>query len=261
MLSYQHHYHAGNLADVHKHSTLAWVLDYLTRKSKPLTYIETHAGRGLYDLTDDAAQKTGEAAQGIGRVAHWFGADHPYSRVLIKTRAADGPDAYPGSPLIAAQSLRGTDTLHLAEMHPGEYQKLDLALSPYAATCHGRDGFELAYSLCPPTPRRGVLLIDPSYEIKTEYTDIPRHIAKLHKAWNVGVILLWYPILTNDVQKQMVLTLRRTHPDALCHEVTFPPARPGHGMIGSGLFVLNPPYGLSSELSNLSNHFATLKGA
>ena len=80
MLSYQHLYHAGNLADVHKHALLAWMLDYLTRKDKPLSYLETHAGRGLYDLEAPEARKTGEALQGIGRAEGWFGADHPKAR-------------------------------------------------------------------------------------------------------------------------------------------------------------------------------------
>src|SRR6056297_1732939 len=104
MLSYQHHYHAGNPADVHKHAALAWMLAYLTAKDKPLSYIETHAGRGLYDLSDPAALRTGEAAQGIGRLERALPADHPYRRCLDETRMSHGPAAYPGSPLLAALS-------------------------------------------------------------------------------------------------------------------------------------------------------------
>src|SRR5690554_6900254 len=100
MLSYQHGYHAGNLADVHKHALLAVMLDYLTRKPKPLFYLETHAGRGLYDLNGAEARKTGEAAQGIGRAEGWFEAGHPYRRVLASVRRVHGAAAYPGSPLI-----------------------------------------------------------------------------------------------------------------------------------------------------------------
>ncbi|MBD3763717.1 MAG: 23S rRNA (adenine(2030)-N(6))-methyltransferase RlmJ, partial [Rhodobacterales bacterium] len=96
MLSYQHLYHAGNLADVHKHAALAWVLDYMTRKEKPLSYLETHAGRGLYDLDADEARKTGEAAQGVRRALAegWIAADHPYRKVLDQVRALFGPAAY-----------------------------------------------------------------------------------------------------------------------------------------------------------------------
>jgi len=258
MLSYQHIYHAGNLADVHKHGLLAWMLAYLTRKDKPLSYLETHAGRALYDLQDAAALKTGEAQQGIEKAQGWFGADHPYTQILSAVRTTHGANAYPGSPLIAARMLRATDTIHLAELHPQEHDALDLAMSPFRAKCHQRDGFELAHALIPPTPRRGMLLIDPSYEIKTDYATIPAHIAKLVRAWNVGIITLWYPILTNGAHTPMRHSLRAAHPDALCHEVRFPPARPGHGMVGSGMFVINPPYGMAEEAKRLSACFARL---
>ncbi len=259
MLSYQHIYHAGNLADVHKHSLLAWMLDYLTAKDKPLTYIETHAGRALYDLGADEALKTGEAAAGIVQARAWFRADHPYARVLARVAAEDGTNAYPGSPLIAAHILRADDTIHLAELHPREHAALELAMSPSGAKIHLRDGFETAFALCPPMPRRGMLLIDPSYEIKTDYTDIFRHIAKLHRAWNVGIIALWYPLLTSRAHEPMLAALKVQHPEALRHEVRFPPARPGHGMVGSGMFVLNPPYGLAEEAKRLAAYFAKLR--
>ena len=95
MLSYQHIYHAGNLADVHKHALLAWMLDYLTRKDKPISYIETHAGRALYDLDAAEALKTGEAAMGIARARSWFADDHPYAQSLRQTAETDGENAYP----------------------------------------------------------------------------------------------------------------------------------------------------------------------
>ncbi len=258
MLSYQHAYHAGNLADVHKHSLLAWMLDYLTVKDKPLTYIETHGGRALYDLKDDAAQKTGEAAQGITRVRDWFSQDHPYSRVLDQTTREAGESAYPGSPLIAALLLRPTDQIHIAELHPQEQTALRLAMSPYAPKIHHRDGFDMAHALTPPTPRRGLMLIDPSYEIKNDYAALPRHIAKITRAWNVGIITLWYPLLTSKAHVAMLRALSGAHPTALRHEVSFPPARDGHGMIGSGLFIINPPFGVADEATQLAKKFAAL---
>lgn len=258
MLSYQHIYHAGNLADAHKHSLLAWMLSYLTAKDKPLTYIETHAGRALYDLGDDAALKTGEAAQGIAKVEGWFAASHPYKATLDAIRAIHGPRAYPGSPMIAAHLLRPTDSIHLAELHPQEHDALDLAMSPYPVKCHMRDGFETAHALIPPMPRRGMVLVDPSYEIKTDYDDIPRHISQWKRAWNVGIIALWYPVLTNNAHADMIRSLTNSHPDALRHEVRFAPAKPGHGMVGSGMFVINPPYGLDVEGKRLAGQFAKL---
>lgn len=257
MLSYQHIYHAGNLADVHKHSLLAWMLDYLTRKDKPVSYIETHAGRALYDLTSDEAIKTGEASMGIARARAWFDADHPYRKCLDETAETDGPDAYPGSPLIATQRLRDGDKITLAELHPAEHNALELALP--TAKCWRTDGFAMAHSMLPPTPRRGLMLIDPSYEIKDDYDTIPAHIRKYARAWNVGVIVLWYPVLTAATHHTMLGTLRQDHPEALHHEVRFPPARKGHGMVGSGLFVINPPFGLAQEAANLNTRFDQLR--
>ncbi|WP_299656675.1 23S rRNA (adenine(2030)-N(6))-methyltransferase RlmJ [uncultured Tateyamaria sp.] len=257
MLSYQHIYHAGNLADVHKHSLLAWMLDYLTRKDKPVSYIETHGGRALYDLDADEARKTGEAAQGIVRVRHWFEADHPYAKCLSQTSDLHGENAYPGSPLIAAQTLRDTDTLTIAELHPSEHNALELALP--TATVRRADGFAMAHSMLPPTPRRGLMLIDPSFEVKDDYETIPGHIKKYVRAWNVGIIVLWYPILTSGAHANMLKTLANDHPDALRHEVRFPPARPGHGMVGSGLFVIRPPFGLAEQAANLKTRLDQVK--
>jgi 23S rRNA (adenine2030-N6)-methyltransferase len=258
MLSYQHLYHAGNLADVHKHAVLAWVLEYLTRKDKPLSYIETHAGRGVYDLGATEAVKTGEAAAGIALAEGLFPKDHPYRQRLEETRAGYGPRAYPGSPLIAALGLRETDTLHLAELHPQECAHLRTVAKEWGAHVYQQDGFELALALTPPTPRRGLMLIDPSYEVKADYDAIPRHMAAIHRKWNVGLIILWYPILTGGAHGPMLKALEKAFPDGLRHELRFPPAREGHRMEGSGLFIVNPPYGLEDELAALTSRFAKL---
>ena len=257
MLSYQHIYHAGNLADVHKHALLAWMLAYLTRKDKPVSYLETHSGRALYDLGADEALKTGEAAQGIDRAKTWFAPEHPYTNCLTQTADLHGENAYPGSPMIAAQLLRDKDHITLAELHPTEHNALELALP--IATVHRADGFALAHSILPPTPRRGLLLIDPSFEIKDDYQAIPGHIKKYARAWNVGIVVLWYPILTSGAHTNMLATLQKDHPDAFRHEVRFPPARPGHGMVGSGLFVIRPPFGLAEEAAKLKTRFDQLK--
>ncbi|MEX0303511.1 MAG: 23S rRNA (adenine(2030)-N(6))-methyltransferase RlmJ [Leisingera sp.] len=260
MLSYQHIYHAGNLADVQKHALLAWMLAYLTRKDKPLSYIETHAGRGLYQLNAPEAVKTGEADQGITRIlsGQALAAEHPLHRALAETRAQHGPAAYPGSPLVAATLLRAGDAMHFAELHPQENAALRTALRPWKAKVHQQDGFELALSLAPPTPRRGLLLIDPSYEIKSDYSRIPGIIGKLHKKWNVGVIALWYPLLRDGGHQQMLKALEAQDlPGALRHEVSFPPAREGHRMVGSGMFVVNAPFGAEDEAARISGMFRT----
>lgn len=256
MLSYQHIYHAGNLADVHKHAALAWSLQYLTQKPKPFSYLETHAGRGLYHLDAAEARKTGEAAQGIAKVEGWFAPDHPYRMAIAAIRERHGPDAYPGSPVIADAILRPVDRLSLAELHPQEVAALRDAV-PFARI-EPRDGFEMLRALCPPDPRRGLCLIDPSYEVKEDYRTLPPVIARTHRVWPVGCIMLWYPILEGASHVPMLATLEESLPHGLRHEVRFPPARPGHRMTGSGLFIVNPPYGLDEELARLSGHFATL---
>lgn len=258
MLSYQHLYHAGNLADVHKHALLCYALDYLTQKDKPLSYIETHAGRGLYHLDAEEALKTGEAAQGIARLEALFPADHPYRQRLAETRAQHGPNAYPGSPLLAALSLRETDTMHLAELHPQEHRALAQNLTPWGAHVYLRDGLELAVAISPPTPRRGLMLIDPSYEVKDDYVTLPKAIAMIARKWNVGILCLWYPLLISGAHEPMLEALQNAHPEALRHELRFPPVRDGHRMIGSGMFIINPPYGIEEEARRLTALFKAL---
>lgn len=259
MLSYQHAFHAGNLADVHKHAALAWVLGYLTRKDKPLSYIETHAGRGAYDLTSTEALKTGEAAQGVLRpeVAQWFDESHSYSLALSKFREERGATGYPGSPMVAASLLRPGDAMHLAEMHPQEVTALKTVMGKRAHV-HVQDGYKMANAICPPTPRRGLMLIDPSFEVKAEYEQIPDFFSMIHKKWNVGIMMLWYPVLQKRLHGGMAVRLESLFPDGLRHEVSFPPAKEDHGMTGSGLFVLNPPYGLREELDRLGECFRGL---
>ena len=255
MLSYQHAYHAGNAADAHKHALLALALDYLAGKEKPLTYLETHAGRALYDLSGPEALKTGEAAAGIGRMEPWFPAEHPYARALKAARERAGPSAYPGSPLIAETLLRPGDRMVLAERHPREAAALRLALQ--GADVREEDGPALALALAPPTPRRGLMLIDPSYELKAEFPAMPALVAKLRRKWPVGVIMLWWPILASGAERALVERLGDLG-EGLLSEVRCPPARPGHGMIGSGLWVANPPWRLAEAAKALEARFAGL---
>ncbi len=259
MLSYQHAYHAGNLADVQKHALLCAMLDYMTRKDKPLTYIETHAGRGLYQLDSEAAAKTGEAAQGIGRLRELFPVEHPYRRSLAGIRARYGEMAYPGSPLLAAMALRDGDQMHLAELHPQEVAALREVMAPWGAHVRQEDGLAMALAVTPPTPRRGLMLVDPAYEVKDDYTAVPKTLAAVHRKWNVGVLALWYPILVDELHLPMLRQLGAAFPDALRHELRFPPAREGHRMVGSGMFVVNAPWGTEDEMTRLTALFASLR--
>ncbi|MGI3166459.1 23S rRNA (adenine(2030)-N(6))-methyltransferase RlmJ [Pseudooceanicola sp. 200-1SW] len=260
MLSYQHIYHAGNAADLHKHALLAAMLARLTEKPKPLSYLETHSGRALYDLDSAEALKTGEAAAGVGRLAARLPADHPYRQVLARVRAAHGARAYPGSPLIAAELLRAGDSLHLAELHPQEGAALRAAMGRRARV-HLQDGYEMALSICPPEPRRGLLLVDPAYEVKGEYDRMADFVKKLHRVWNVGVVAIWYPILRDARHAPMLRALEGLDlPKVLKSEVRFPPAREGHGMVGSGMFVVNTPFGTEEEAARLTALFAEAAG-
>lgn len=259
MLSYQHAYHAGNAADVHKHAVLAWVLDYLTRKPKPISYVETHAGRGAYDLRAPEAVRTAEAAAGVGRHLAGFAADHPYARVVGQVRGGFGATAYPGSPLIAALMLRAGDRITLAERHPAEHAALAALFDGWPDPASGpqvrvraEDGFALARALAPPMPRRGVMLVDPSYETAADYDGMPGFLARVARVWNVGLLILWYPVLSTPRHGPMLAALERDHPGALRLEAGFALARAGHRMIGSGLFVINPPWGLAEEGARLA---------
>lgn len=256
MLSYQHAYHAGNLADLHKHALLAAMLAYLAAKPKPMSYLETHAGRGLYDLAGSEAARTGEAMAGIERALaeDWLPAGHPLLAVLAGVRARHGARSYPGSPLVAATLLRPGDRMDLAELHPAEARALGRVLGD-RARIHHEDGFAMANRLCPPEPRRGLMLVDPSWEVKADYDRVPGFVARIARKWGVGVIALWYPILGDSRHRPMLEALAAAHPGALRSEVRFPPAREGHGMTGSGLFVLNPPWGTAEAAREIEAMF------
>ena len=239
MLSYQHAYHAGNAADLHKHAALAALLTRLTAKDRGLTYLETHAGRALYDLESAEAAKTGEAAAGLGAAA--VAAESPYGQALAETRAAHGRGAYPGSPMIAATLLRAQDRLVLMERHPQEAAALKRAMRGRAAV-HARDGYEGALGVTPPEPRRGLVLIDPSYETKDEYAQVARFVPRLLRRWPEAAVLVWYPVLAPGRHEALYAL------GGARHEVAFAPTR-GGGMAGSGLILANPPWGAEADLA------------
>ena len=163
--------------------------------------------------------------------------------------------AYPGSPLIARSLLRRQDRLHLAELHPQEFAALTQSLAAPNVRIVQEDGYDMAQALCPPDPRRGMMLVDPSYEVARDYSRLPAFLSAIHRKWNVGVLMLWYPVLTSTQHGPMLARLEQDVAQGWRHEVRFPPARPGHRMIGSGLFVVNAPYGLTTAGAELSALF------
>jgi 23S rRNA (adenine2030-N6)-methyltransferase len=249
MLSYQHAYHAGNAADLHKHGVLAELLVRLTAKPRPITYMETHAGRGLYDLAAPEARKTAEADRGINRVAP--DPASPYGRALAEARRRHGPSAYPGSPLIARTLLRPEDAIVLMELHPAEHAALRHVLAGPGVAIHRRDGFEGVLALSPPTPRRGLVLVDPSYERKDEYAEAAAFVRSLVTRWPEAVVLVWYPILAAGRHRLLREGLAPLAP-------AFDEAKivgASEGMTGSGLALVNPPWGAEAAFEAV--HAAT----
>jgi 23S rRNA (adenine2030-N6)-methyltransferase len=235
MLSYQHSYHAGNLADAHKHRLLAERLSGLALYSQPLTYMETHAGRGVYDLGGAEARKTGEAQE--GEVA-WRALpdDHPYRTCITATRARYGKESYPGSPQIARLLLRASDRLHLFEKHPQEYAALTARIKGKNLRMHRQDGYSGVLRLASPALRQGIVLVDPSYEVKEEYQTVAEFIPRLHARWPEAEILLWYPVLEAGRHTAMLERLNASGLPCVGKDETLFPEHARLRMRGSGVW-------------------------
>lgn len=239
MLSYQHGYHAGGPADIHKLLALAAMLVLLSRKARPITYMESHAGRGVYDLTGEQATKTGEWEAGFGQMER---SAHPFWTALDAIRAQHGATAYPGSPAIARALLRPQDRLCLMELHPAEHDALKSTLAGEGVEIHRRDGFEGLLALSPPKPRRGLVLVDPSYERKEEYAETAAFARALLRKWPEAVVMIWYPLLPAARHQALLEGIASLAP--LRNEIAFPPHRDrSTGMHGSALAILNAPFG------------------
>ncbi|CBL44162.1 Protein of unknown function (DUF519) [gamma proteobacterium HdN1] len=255
MLSYQHIYHAGNFADVHKHSALCLVLEHLTQKPKPFAYIDTHAGRGFYDLQSSEAQKTDEAKGGI------WGVDQDtapaevrrYFENIASCNPKGGRRFYPGSPKVALLNSREQDRVILIEKHPQEFQALseNFEREP-RAILHRRDALEGLVALVPPDERRGMVLIDPSYEIKSEYADIANAVEKAYHRWPTGMYMIWYPLLPVAGHQRLLKALKQSGiTRILISEIALHAPQGLSGMYGSGIALINPPWQLEQGLARL----------
>ncbi|MBF0246881.1 MAG: 23S rRNA (adenine(2030)-N(6))-methyltransferase RlmJ [Alphaproteobacteria bacterium] len=263
MLSYLHAFHAGGPADVHKHAALAALIAHMTAKDKPLTYMETHAGSALYDLAAPEAVKTGEAVQGILRLeaGRRLPAGHPYAQALAAVRAKHGKTAYPGSPLLARALLRPGDVMHLMELHPREFEALRARMRGPKTHVHRRDGFEGVLALSPPTPRRGLVLVDPSFEVKSEYDDAAAFVVELHQKWPEAVIALWYPLLPAGLHQGMCEAIEAAGlPRLSRREAVFNDPAATRGMHGDGVLVVNTPYGVADALKAAQRLCSSLLG-
>lgn len=253
MLSYQHSYHAGNFADVHKHLALLLLLRCLQRKESPLCYIDSHAGRGLYDLAGVEARKTCDAETGILRLLGVTDAPEAV-RDYLDLVASFNRDAslrfYPGSAALAQAVLREQDRAILLELHRQEYAVLrDLMIGDRRIATHARDCYEGLPALLPPAIRRGVVLIDPSYEVKSEYEDIVKLLDRAIRRWPNGVYALWYPILASSAHERLLDALgERTFPKMLSSEICI--SGKAEGLEGSGLIIINTPWQFDERLAD-----------
>lgn len=253
MLSYRHAFHAGNHADVLKHLVLVLVLEYYRHKDKPFWYIDTHAGSGLYRLSSAEAQKNREFTHGIQTL--WNAKEcpeplAPYRDLLLQLNTSPQLQHYPGSPWLAAQMLRATDQLRLFELHPTDFNALDKLLGQDKRTrISKQDGLQGLLGLLPPITRRAVILIDPSYELKSDYSAVVKTLSNAHQRFATGTYLLWYPVIIRQRVRQMLLELQKTGiPDILQIEFCPQPDNDGFGMSGSGMFVINPPWLLAKQM-------------
>jgi 23S rRNA (adenine2030-N6)-methyltransferase len=244
MLSYRHAYHAGSPADVLKHAVLAFILRFATMRRGPLYVLDTHAGAGAYDLDAAPARKTGEAETGILRLWQtpppWPDLLEPFASRL------EAADSYPGSPLIAGWFLRPRDRLDLIELHPTDHAALAERFAGVPGVRVSReDGLAAMARRLPPPERRAVVLIDPSYEIKTEYADVVTALAAAQARFMAGTFLLWYPVIDRRRTTTLLDSLIATGIRGQYRlELGLRPDSEERGMTGSGLVVVNPPYTL-----------------
>ena len=250
MLSYRHSFHAGNHADLLKHFVLVQLLRYFNQKDKPYWYIDTHAGAGCYQLDSVHAKKNAEFETGITRLWSLDNLPPEISDYVEQVRAPNGGNQlrlYPGSPLIALQLMRPDDRLRLFELHSTDYRLLCgnfKEAGRRAAISHG-DGFAEIKSVLPPPPRRGLVLIDPSYEDKRDYLRVIAAMKEALSRFASGTYMVWYPLLQRGDTRQLPEKLKKLAPDWLNVSLTVhAPQADGFGMHGSGLFIVNPPWTL-----------------
>lgn len=265
MLSYRHAFHVGNFADVLKHLVLVHIIEHLKKKDKPFCYLDTHAGSGMYDLKGEYALKNREFEEGIAKL--WGRSDLPdgikrYIDLVKQFNQKGELRYYPGSPLIAAHLLRNEDRLFLFDLHSTEFKLLSARVEKdrRVKTFHA-DGLAGSVSLLPPKERRGLILIDPSYELSSDYGLVVDALKKMHKRFATGIYALWYPV----VERQRIRRLERAlqscgFADMVLFELGVSADSKGHGMTGSGMILINPPWTLVNDMRLLLPWLAGLLG-
>ena len=253
MLSYRHSFHAGNHADVVKHIVQSLILDSLKQKEKPFVYHDTHSGVGRYDLTHEWAEKTSEYKQGIARI--WQQSDipseiHSYLQAIKTLNNGDALRYYPGSPRVARAHLRQQDRMVLTELHPSDYPLLKQEFHrDRQVKVFNEDGFQRLKASLPPKERRGLVLIDPPYELAKEYRDVVQAIYQSYKRWATGIYAIWYPVVNRFDIEDMLESLQGLGIRKILQiELGVTADNNEHGMTASGMIVINPPWKLESQM-------------
>ncbi|MBI4006806.1 MAG: 23S rRNA (adenine(2030)-N(6))-methyltransferase RlmJ [Gammaproteobacteria bacterium] len=252
MLGYRHGFHAGNFADVHKHIILLLLLESLLKKSTPFCYVDSHAGAARYDLQSEFAQKNREFENGIVRLLKTA---NPPAAIASYLRAVETMNAtqkkgrtslryYPGSPALARQLLRPQDQMILMELHSTEAPKLKKYFAnDHQVSVHHRDGYEGLNAMLPPEERRGLVFIDPSYEIKDEFTRLTEALIKILRKWPTGIYAVWYPVQGNQPTAHFYNELRSSGiKNIYLNEISVVPDTEPNRLSGSGVIIINPPW-------------------
>jgi len=255
MLSYRHAFHAGNHADVLKHMILLQIAHYMGEKPAPFWIIDTHAGAGRYALDSNYATKLGEFRDGVGRLWEQKGLPPALADYVDFVKLLNPDDKlrhYPGSPWLASQALRDSDRLRLYELHSTDVKLLQECFKSAGrqVTITAGDGFAGLKAILPPPPRRALVLIDPSYETKDDYTNVVKGLQEALKRFATGTYALWYPMLGKPESRKLPEKLKNLGAQNWLNvtlEVATP-AKDGFGMHGSGMFIINPPWTLEKTL-------------
>ena len=258
MLAYRHAFHAGNHADVLKHMVYTMVLRHMNVKDKPYRVVDTHAGAGGYSLEGRYAQKKGEFEAGIARL--WQRDDLPTELAdyiaLVRSFNPQGRlEQYPGSPAFASMLLRPQDQLRAFELHPTDHRILAsyLAAQPVRSEVYDVDGFDGLKGQVPPSSRRAVVLMDPSYEGQRDYLRVVASLREAVERFADGVYMVWYPQVTKLEAARLPRRLEALAPKGWLHArlTVQQPDTQGFGLAGSGVFIFNPPHTLHARLLEL----------
>jgi 23S rRNA (adenine2030-N6)-methyltransferase len=260
-MNYRHAFHAGNHCDVLKHAALALILQRLAAKDRPFMVLDTHAGRGLYDLESEAAGRSGEHLGGIARVFGDAAAPSglaPYLAAVRRQNPFGGLRWYPGSPAIVRDFLRAGDGAKFCELHPEERTALAGAMEGDARIrIFDRDGYQAVRAFLPPAERRGLVLIDPPFEAPGEFDRLGAALADGALRFANGVFMIWRPVKDEDGYQRFLAAARALNPEkTLIAELRIGPPAAGK-LVGSGLYIVNPPFGLGAALEEILPYFAT----